>query len=104
MIVRVVRLTFSPETVDAFDALYAQFEPRIQAHPGCRLVRAMKVSGHSNQRATLSFWDAEEDLDAYRKSTLFGEVWPATKALFAAPPEAQSYELKGDVPGAIFDV
>ena len=98
-----VRLTFSPEKVDAFDALYTLFEPRIQARPGCHMVRAMKVPGHPCQRATLSFWETQEDLDAYRKSTLFGEVWPATKALFAAPPEAQSYELHEDVPGAIFE-
>ena len=98
-----VRLTFSPETVDAFDALYTQFEQHIQARPGCRMVRAMKVPGHPCQRATLSFWETQEDLDTYRQSTLFGEVWPATKALFAAPPEAQSYELAGDVPGAIFE-
>ena len=98
-----VRLTFSPETVDAFDALYTQFEQHIQARPGCRMVWAMKVPGHPCQRATLSFWETQEDLDVYRKSTLFGEVWPATKALFAAPPEAQSYELAGDVPGAIFE-
>ena len=69
-----VRLTFSPETVDAFDALYTQFEQHIQACPGCRMVRAMKVPGHPCQRATLSFWETQEDLDAYRKSTLFGEV------------------------------
>ena len=67
------------------------------------MVLAMKVSGHPCQRATLSFWNAQDDLDIYRKSALFGEVWPASKALFAAPPEAQSYELNGDVPGAIFD-
>ena len=97
-----VRLTFSPETVDAFDALYVQFQARIQARSGCQMVRAMKVPGQPYQRATLSFWETQNDLDAYRKSTLFGEVWPATKALFAAPPQAQSYELDGDVPGAIF--
>ena len=99
-----VRLTFSPETVDAFDEMYVQFEARIEARSGCQMVRSMKVPGQPCQRATLSFWETQNDLDAYRKSTLFGEVWPATKALFAAPPEAQSYELDGDVPGAIFEV
>lgn len=103
MIVRVVKLTFSPATVGAFDALYTQFEARIQAHQGCQMVRAMKVQGQPCQRATLSFWETQEDLDVYRKSTLFGEVWPATKALFAAPPEAQSYELEGHISGAIFE-
>ena len=98
-----VRLTFSPETVDAFDEMYVQFEARIEAWPGCQMVRSMKVPGQPCQRATLSFWETQNDLDAYRKSTLFGEVWPATKAFCAAPPEAQSYELDGDVPGAIFE-
>ena len=30
-------------------------------------------------------------LNNYRKSVLFGKVWPETKQLFSAPPEVISY-------------
>jgi heme-degrading monooxygenase HmoA len=43
-----------------------------------------------NVFCTHSHWDSANDLDAYRSSVLFGEVWPATKKLFAAPPIAFS--------------
>lgn len=39
---------------------------------------------------TYSRWNASEDLENYRNSALFAEVWSNTKALFAAPAEAWS--------------
>ena len=44
-------------------------------------------------RATLSRWESEDALNAYRRSELFGVVWPSTKALFRAPAEVWSYEV-----------
>jgi len=38
-------------------------------------------------------WESEEALNAYRKSELFGSVWPKTKACFANPAEAWSTTL-----------
>jgi heme-degrading monooxygenase HmoA len=43
-------------------------------------------------RVTISKWDDVESLNAYRDSKLFGEVWPATKALFKEGPEVWSYK------------
>ncbi len=39
---------------------------------------------------TLSYWDDEAALSAYRASELFGETWKKTKALFAEKAEAWS--------------
>ena len=44
-------------------------------------------------RATQQMEDVES-LNRYRHSELFGVVWPATKALFAAKPEVWTYKRR----------
>ena len=39
---------------------------------------------------TLSYWDSERDLEAYRNSELFKDVWGRVKVLFGAPTQALS--------------
>ena len=41
---------------------------------------------------TYRLWESDEHIQTYRKSELFGSVWPRTKALFAGKPEAFSME------------
>jgi len=43
---------------------------------------------------TYSHWRSVEDLNRYRDSALFADVWPRTKVLFAAKPEAWSTTQK----------
>jgi quinol monooxygenase YgiN len=43
---------------------------------------------------THSTWLNEEALENYKKSKLFGEVWPKTKKLFASEAVAWSLTLK----------
>ena len=43
---------------------------------------------------TYSHWESENDLNNYRKSALFGEVWKFTKTLFNDKPEAWSLNNK----------
>ena len=66
----------------------------IESQPGCRGVELLTDPAHPCVRGTLSRWDAESDLDAYRSSALFGEIWPATKAMFDAPPMVWTYEVR----------
>ena len=44
----------------------------------------------SNVYFTYSWWQGEEDLEAYRHSDLFKGVWAFTKQLFADKPQAWS--------------
>ncbi len=39
---------------------------------------------------TYSYWETEDDLENYRQSALFDEVWTFTKKLFNDKPEAWS--------------
>ena len=88
MIKRIVRMSFRPEEVDAFRAVYRRNWERIRGFPGCRHVELLRSANEENVFFTWSIWDSESHLDAYRNSELFGEVWSATKALFNAKPQA----------------
>ncbi|GAB3334451.1 putative quinol monooxygenase [Hymenobacter humi] len=90
MLIRVVRMTFGPEQVPAFLALFQASENRIRQQPGCRHLELWQDADNPAVYCTYSHWDDAAALDNYRKSTLFGEVWPATKRLFAATPVAFS--------------
>jgi len=90
MLIRVVRMTFVTENVPAFLDLFRRVETQIRQQPGCRHLELWQDADNSNVYCTCSHWDRPGSLDAYRQSALFGEVWPATKRLFAAPAVAFS--------------
>jgi quinol monooxygenase YgiN len=90
MLTRIVRMTFEPERLADFLAIFRASENKIRNMPGCRYLELWQDAAAPNIYCTYSHWDSAADLDAYRRSALFGQVWPATKALFAAPPLAFS--------------
>lgn len=96
MIIRIVRMTFEPENVPAFLTIFNESEQRIREQPGCRQLELWQDAENPAIYCTHSRWDSIEALDAYRKSALFGQVWPATKRLFAASAVAFSSVLAND--------
>ena len=90
MLIRIVRMTFVPEQVPAFLTLFHATKHRIRQQPGCRHLELWQDAESPNIYCTHSHWEDAEALNSYRKSALFGEVWPATKKLFAAPATAFS--------------
>lgn len=92
-LVRIVRLTFNEDTISEFEDLYAEHSPAIALRKGCLGVELVTDVRNPYVRATISRWEDEESLNEYRKSELFGVVWPATSKLFAARPEVWSYLL-----------
>ena len=93
MIVRLVRLTLAPDRLEAFDAMFWQHHADIQSQPGCHGVELLGDPEDARVRLTLSRWSSEEALNQYRASALFGQIWPVTKAMFAAPPRAWTYPI-----------
>ena len=91
MLIRLVRMTFRPDAVDAFRALFADSAPHIRAADGCRRLELWEDAAYPNILTTCSHWRDAEALDAYRRSALFRATWPRAKVLFAAPPHAVSY-------------
>ncbi|TGE25345.1 antibiotic biosynthesis monooxygenase [Hymenobacter aquaticus] len=90
MLTRIVRMTFQPEKVADFLAIFQDSENKIRNMPGCRHLELWQDADLPHVYCTHSRWDSATDLNNYRHSALFGQVWPATKALFAAPPLAFS--------------
>ncbi|MBL7775054.1 MAG: antibiotic biosynthesis monooxygenase [Saprospiraceae bacterium] len=94
MIKRIVKMTFHPETTELF--IKQVFEPSkaaIRAFPGCQHMELLRSKKAPEVLFTLSYWDSEAALEAYRQSELFRATWAKTKALFAEHAEAWSVEV-----------
>lgn len=84
-------MTFREEEVDTFlNEVFEHSKNRIRAFPGCRHMELLRDLNKPNVLFTLSFWDDEVALEAYRQSELFQTTWTKTKILFAAKAEAWS--------------
>ena len=97
MLLRTVRMTFAPNQLDAFLALFAEARPKIQAMSGCHHLELWRDARFPNVLTTFSQWTDADALDAYRTSDLFKTTWARTTPLFAAAPVAHSQsELMAD--------
>ena len=99
MIIRIVRMTFREDAIDEFLTIFNKSKIQIRSFPGCRHLELQRDADDPRIFCTYSYWESREDLDTYRNSTLFGEVWPATKRLFEARPIAFSNTLEQIVEG-----
>jgi quinol monooxygenase YgiN len=90
MLIRTVRMTFRPDALEAFAALFEAAAPRIRAFPGCRHLELWRDASYPNILTTYSHWSTAEALEQYRTSDLFKETWRQTRPLFSAPPRAIS--------------
>ena len=90
MLIRVVRMVFQQEKVNEFLAVFNDTKDKIRNFEGCLHMELLQDYAEPHVFMTYSQWESEEHLNNYRKSELFGQVWPATKKLFSAPPTAFS--------------
>ena len=88
---RIVKLTFAPELVQQFlSEVFDTSKEKIRAFPGCEHMELLQDASRPNVLFTLSVWENEAALEAYRQSELFQSTWANTKILFADRPEAWS--------------
>ncbi len=92
---RIVKLTFKQEKVDEFLTTFEQNKKTIRSFEGCQHLELHQDAHQSNVFFTLSIWDDETFLDAYRNSPFFKETWKNVKPNFDAKPEAYSLVEKG---------
>jgi len=90
MLIRIVRMTFREEEVQPFLTMFDSKKEFIRHFPGCTHLELQKDYSNPCVFATYSLWNSEDDLNNYRHSELFAEVWAETKAKFAAKPVAFS--------------
>lgn len=92
MFVRIVKMSFQPEKVDEFMDIFTIKKEFIRNSPGCRLLELYRDKTTPSIFFTYSYWESEIDLENYRNSDLFKEVWATTKVLFNDKPEAWSVD------------
>lgn len=90
MIKRIVKLVIKAEHTEDFIQLFQESKEHIAAQKGCLSVELLQNNVDDRIFFTYSLWEDEGSLNAYRKSALFGDIWPRTKALFDDRPEAWS--------------
>jgi heme-degrading monooxygenase HmoA len=92
MFVRIVKLSFHPENIPSFLENFESVKNQIRNFPGNRLLELYQDKSNLSVFFTYSYWESEEDLEKYRNSALFNEVWDFTKKLFNDKPEAWSVD------------
>ncbi len=92
MLLRIVKMTFVPGEVENFLDLFNTYKNQIRNFPGCEGLDLLQDQENPQVFFTYSSWRSGEYLEAYRKSDLFREIWPKTKAMFAVNAEAWSVD------------
>lgn len=92
MLIRYVKMTFHKEKVSDFLEIFEQSKEHIRAMEGCRHLELMRDINQPEVFMTHSHWLSENDLNNYRESELFKDIWSKTKVLFADKPLAFSVE------------
>ncbi len=90
MIVRIVNMHFKETAIGKFQNMFDAYKEQIREQPGCTFLELYQDKDDEQRFFTYSYWKDEESLNKYRKSALFQEVWPQTKALFDEKPQANS--------------
>lgn len=86
-------MKFREDALADFHRLFDRYETEIRHFPGCMLLELHQDADDPLVRYTHSHWQDGDALAAYRASSLFAMVWPQTKALFDARPQAFSLKL-----------
>lgn len=99
MIVRLVKMTFRPDSTARFHELFEGWRHRIITMPGCHRLELLQGTDDPTVFFTYSEWASVEHLDRYRNSDVFASVWPVVKGLFAAKAEAWTVDRKHHMSG-----
>jgi quinol monooxygenase YgiN len=90
MLIRIVKLTLRKENIASFEQIFEETKDFIRNFEGCLSLELYQDREHPNIFFTYSHWEKEDNLDAYRTSDFFRNVWGKTKLLFDDKPEAWS--------------
>ena len=94
MFVRIVKLSFHQKHIPNFLEIFEKKKQLIRASKGCTLLELYQDKKNPDIFFTYSYWNKESDLENYRKSALFKDVWAKTKVFFNDKPLAWSVDKK----------
>lgn len=92
MFVRIVKMSFQEDKIEAFLNNFNEVKSNIRNFPGNRFLELYRDKNNPSVFFTYSYWDSEQDLENYRNSELFNGVWTYTKQFFNQKPEAWSVD------------
>lgn len=92
MLVRIVKMGFHKQNIDVFLKHFDANKTKIRGFKGCSLLELYRDKNDPTIFFTYSYWKTEKDLELYRKSDIFINVWSKTKPLFSIKPEAWSVD------------
>ena len=98
MLVRIVKMSFEDNGIDPFLKIFELNKEKIRNSKGCNLLELYRDKTSINVFFTYSYWETENDLENYRNSILFKEVWSKTKLLFNDKPQAWSVDKTYSLP------
>jgi heme oxygenase (mycobilin-producing) len=90
MLIRIVRMKFTEAGVAEFLDIFNRNKIAIRNFTGCSHLELLKDADDPFTYTTLSHWNDEQSLEAYRQSALFASVWDTVKTLFAERTQAFS--------------
>ena len=92
MFVRIVKMSFHEDKISTFLENFNSIKEKIRNSEGNRFLELYQDKNNPCIFFTYSYWETENDLEKYRNSALFDEVWTFTKKLFNEKPEAWSLD------------
>lgn len=92
MFTRIVKMEFKEQEIPTFLANFEVVKSKIRNFPGCTFLELYRDKNNETIFFTYSRWKDVDDLEAYRKSELFGNVWKQTKPMFQKKAEAWSVD------------
>ena len=85
-------MSFHEENIPIFLENFDSIKEKIRGAEGNRLLELYQDKNNPCVFFTYSYWETDADLENYRQSALFDEVWKFTKKLFNDKPEAWSVD------------
>lgn len=96
MIIRIVKLHFAEAHIADFLAHFETVKQQVNSFPGCSGMKLLRGADDPCLVMTYSHWENADALENYRKSELFGTIWPNIKPWFDQKPDAWSVETYFD--------
>jgi quinol monooxygenase YgiN len=94
MFVRIVQMSFHSKHIKEFQEIFEEKKELIRNSEGCNLLELYQDKTNPEIFFTYSYWESDNDLEKYRNSELFKNVWAKTKTLFNDKPKAWSVNKK----------
>lgn len=85
-------MEFHKENAASFLTNFEEVKEKIRDFPGCSFLELYRDKNNDSIFFTYSRWNDEQDLENYRGSELFKEVWSVTKPMFSSRAEAWSVD------------